>query len=93
MEKVKFGELKVGNKYFQPILSDTSINECTIESIDSNGKDYIYSYKRWDGDIVRTCASKYEGRYTINDKLTLFNTRDEAKDYLRKEFEEKLKLI
>jgi hypothetical protein len=93
MEKVRLKDLKVGVKYYAPMVANVEITVCTIKEVDSSGRYYTYTYERWDGDIVKARASHYGGNYSPNDELTLFLTKDEAKDYLRSEFEAKLETI
>jgi len=75
--EVKYGELVVGNEYFQVKRPDLGIEKIKITEKE-NG---TYKYKRdTDNYTDEGVVVKYQGRYTDNEKLYgIFEDKDEAK--------------
>jgi DNA repair protein RadC len=75
--EVKYGDLVVGNDYFQVKRPDLGIEKIKITEKE-NGR---YKYKKdTDNYTDEIVAVKYQGRYTDNEKLYgIFEDKDEAK--------------
>lgn len=74
-EFVKFGDLAIGNIYFQVTRPNLGIEKIEITKKE-NG---TYTYKS-DNNSDETYVTKYSGRYTDNEKLYgIFSDKDEAK--------------
>ena len=85
-KSVTYGELNVGQEYYQ--IENYNIIKIKIESKAPNGYEGIYVGGHIDG---RTFAStKYSGTYSPTEELYLYETKDAAKEKMKKSFLERL---
>ena len=83
---ITYGNLIVGNDYFQIIRGDLSIEKIKITEKE-NGR---YSYKS-DNRTNETCVVKYHGKYVDSERLyDIFTNAEEAKQMAIKLFIERM---